>query len=218
MWGSKQQARNADEWRKRWDLTVDVDSLSLLMRCRRVPLVIELLLWLTVGWPWLVNRAVRPGRSLRLLSNVYFCGVVDNDKRLDLSNYRVRRQSLLHNITGSVASCYKSHRLPTSLRPLYYVVLLKRRDLETGGKGRSMSLKMAPFDLYDFLLIGSCKDGCMLYHFQVIWRWIIVTLKRSRKVIQTGTIRKLGCGFLYSLPIVIMAVSLTVHDIFNVKL
>jgi len=173
-------------------------------------------------WPsvdhWLVNRAVRPERSLRLLSNVYFCGVVDNDKRLDLSNYRVRRQSLLHNITGSVASCYKSHRLPTSLRPLYYVVLLKRRDLETGGKGRSMSLKMAPFDLYDFLLIGSCKDGCMLYHFQVIWRWIIVTLKRSRKVIQTGTIRKLGCGFLYSLPIVIMAVSLTVHDIFNVKL
>ena len=42
------------------------------------------------------------------------------------------------------------------------------RNLETGGKGRSMSLKMAPFDLYDFLLIGSCKDGCMLYHFQVI--------------------------------------------------
>ena len=41
------QARNADEWRKRWDLTADVDSLSLLMRCRRVPLVYELLLLLT---------------------------------------------------------------------------------------------------------------------------------------------------------------------------
>ena len=38
----------------------------------------------------------------------------------------------------------------------------------------------------------------MLYHFQVIWCWIIMTLKRSLKVIQTGTIRKLGCGFLFA--------------------
>jgi len=30
----------------------------------------------------------------------------------------------LHDITGSFASCYKSHRLPTCLRPLHYVVLL----------------------------------------------------------------------------------------------
>ena len=51
---------------------------------------------------------------------------------------------------------------------------------------------------YDFLLIGHCKYSCMLYHFQVILRWIIVTLKRSLKVIQTGTIRKLGCGFLFA--------------------
>jgi len=36
-------------------------------------------------------------------------------KRLSLS---------LHDITGSFASCYKSHRLPTCLRPLHYVVLL----------------------------------------------------------------------------------------------
>jgi len=31
--------------------------------------------------------------------------------------------TLLHNITGSVASCYKSHRLSTCLRPLNYMVL-----------------------------------------------------------------------------------------------
>jgi len=43
-----------------------------------------------------------------------------------------------------------------------------------------------------------CKYSCMLYRFQqLIWRWIIVTLKRSLKVIQTGTIRKIGCGFLF---------------------
>jgi len=43
------------------------------------------------------------------------------------------------------------------------------RDLETGGKGRSMSLKMAPFDRsYDFVLVGLCKYSCMLYRFQVI--------------------------------------------------
>jgi len=45
---------------------------------------------------------------------------------------------------------------------------------------------------------NNCKYSCILYHFQVIWRWIIVTLKRSLKVIQTGTIRKLGCGFLFA--------------------
>jgi len=44
----------------------------------------------------------------------------------------------------------------------------KRRDLETVGQGRSRSLKMAPFDRpYDFLLVGHCKDSCMLYHVQV---------------------------------------------------
>jgi len=77
----------------------------------------------------------------------------------------------------------------------------KRRDLETGGRGCSRSLKMATFDRsYDFLLVGHCKYSCwcMLYHFQVILRWIIVTLKRSLKVIQTGTIRKLGCCFLFA--------------------
>jgi len=38
----------------------------------------------------------------------------------------------------------------------------------------------------------------MLYYFQVILHWIIVTLKRSLKVIQTGTIRKLGCALLFA--------------------
>jgi len=42
------------------------------------------------------------------------------------------------------------------------------RDLETGGRGRLRSLKLAPFDVYDFLLVGHCKYSCMLYHFQVI--------------------------------------------------
>jgi len=40
-----------------------------------------------------------------------------------------------------------------------------------------------------------------------------VTLKRSLKVIQTGTIRKIS----YSSSIVTMAVSLTVYEIFSVK-
>jgi len=34
--------------------------------------------------------------------------------------------------------------------------------------------------------------SCMLCHFQVIWRWIIATLKRSLKVIKTDTIESLG--------------------------
>jgi len=50
----------------------------------------------------------------------------------------------------------------------------------------------------DFLLVGHCMYSCMLYHFQIIWRWIMMILKRSLKVIQTGTIRKIGCGFLFA--------------------
>jgi len=48
----------------------------------------------------------------------------------------------------------------------------------------------------------------------------IVTLKsglRSLKVIETGAIQKLGCGFLYSRSIVTMAVFIAVCEIFSVK-
>jgi len=91
----------------RWDLTVDVDSLSLLTRCRRVPLVLELLLWLTAGWSWVVNRTERI-----LLWSCWQRQTAGPLKRPSSSTI------FLHNRTGSVASCYKSHRLPTSLRPL----------------------------------------------------------------------------------------------------
>jgi len=73
--------------------------------------------------------------------------------------------------------------------------------LETDGRGRSRSLKMAPFDrLYTTFNWSAIVSSlcCILHHFQVMWRWIIVTLKRSLKVIQTGTIRKLGCGLLFA--------------------
>ena len=43
-----------------------------------------------------------------------------------------------------------------------------------------------------------------------------MTLKRSLKVIQTGTIRKIGCGFLFAFHSN-MAVSLTVYEIFSFK-
>jgi len=44
-----------------------------------------------------------------------------------------------------------------------------------------------------------------------------VTLKRSLKVIQTGTIRKIGCSFLFAFHSNYMAVSLTVYEIFSIK-
>jgi len=44
-----------------------------------------------------------------------------------------------------------------------------------------------------------------------------MTLNRSLEVIQTGTIRKFGCGFLFAF-MVTMAVSLTIYEIFSVKL
>jgi len=57
-------------------------------------------------------------------------------------------------------------------RTVYEIFSVKEwRNLETGGRGRSRSLKMALFDrsvIHDFLLAGHCKYSCMLYHFQVI--------------------------------------------------
>jgi len=50
----------------------------------------------------------------------------------------------------------------------------------------------------------------MLYHFQFIRHWIIMTLKRSLKVIHTGTIRKLGVVS-YSPSILSIALSLTIY-------
>jgi len=49
------------------------------------------------------------------------------------------------------------------------------RDFETGGTSRSKSLKMAPFDRAYTTFYWSASY--ILYHFRVIWRWIIVTLK-----------------------------------------
>ena len=54
----------------------------------------------------------------------------------------------------------------------------KWRDLETGGKGRprlARSLKMALFDRPCTTFYWSAIVS-ILYHFRVIWRWIIVTL------------------------------------------
>ena len=92
------------------------------------------------------------------------------------------------------------------------------RDLETGGRGRSRSFKMAPFDrlLYDFLLVGHCKYSCTLYHFHVIWRWIIVTLQGHWRSFKLEPFESLG-AVSYSPSIVTMAVSLTVYEIFSVK-
>ena len=69
--------------------------------------------------------------------------------------------------------------------------------LETGGRDRSRSLKMAPFDrsYTTFCLVGHCK---YVVPFSSYWTLNNVILKRALKVIQTGTIRKLGCGFLFT--------------------
>ena len=64
-------------------------------------------------------------------------------------------------------------------RTVFEIFSIKKwRDLETGDRGRSRSLKMASFDRYDFLLVGHSKYSSVLYHFRVIWRSIIVTLKK----------------------------------------
>jgi len=52
------------------------------------------------------------------------------------------------------------------------------------------------------VLVCHCKYSSILYRFWVIWRWIISwpwnVGQRSLKVIQTSTIRNLGCSFLFA--------------------
>ena len=122
MWGCKQQARNADEWRKRWDPTADDDSLSLLTRCRRVPLVHELL-WLTVGWSKLANRAVRLDRSSSSIERKLLWSRWQQKHDWSYQRPSLSTNTLLRNITGSIVSCYKSNRHSICLRPLNNVVL-----------------------------------------------------------------------------------------------
>jgi len=76
-------------------------------------------------WWWLVVCSDEmPTAAYDLKEPCFFCGVIDNTNTAG----PIKRPSsstitFLHHITGSVASCYKSHRLSTSLRPLNSVVL-----------------------------------------------------------------------------------------------
>jgi len=52
-------------------------------------------------------------------------------------------------------------------RTIYEIYSIKElSDLETGGRGLSRSLKMAPFEfrqiIYNFLLVGHCKYSSTL--------------------------------------------------------
>jgi len=74
-----------------------------------------------------------------------------------------------------------------NLLNLYFITRSSWRDLEIWVWGRSMSLKMAPFDtdhIYDFLLVRHCKYSSILYHFRVIWSYNIMTLKSRLGVTQ----------------------------------
>jgi len=83
------------------------------------PLVLELLLWLTVGWP----LTCQPRQN----DLCVFCRTYTSVESLALAGPIIRPSSStiasLHDITGSFTSCYKSHRLQTRLRLLQNVVL-----------------------------------------------------------------------------------------------
>jgi len=71
-------------------------------------------------------------------------------------------------------------------------------DLEIWVWGRSRSLKMDPFDrqctTFYWSAIVTIGLSCIIF---VLFDVNIVTLKSGLAVIQTGTIRKLVCGFIF---------------------
>ena len=105
-------------------------TLFLPTRCRRVPLV-HGLLWLT-----LVDPAL-PTSSYDQKDLCVFCRTRSRWQQNTAGPIKRPSSStntFLHNITGSVASCYKFHRLSTSLRqfwdPLFISVTVKASNFK----------------------------------------------------------------------------------------
>jgi len=75
-------------------------------------------------------------------------------------------------------------------------------DLECGLEVTQGHWKWHCWINYDFLLVSHCKYCSILYQLRVIWHWIILWPSnlgyRSLKITETGTIRKLGYGFLFA--------------------
>jgi len=100
---------------------------------------------------------------------------------------------------GAVSYSHSIVTLAVSLT-VYEIFSVKEwRDLETGVRGGSRSLKMAPFDrsrtTFCWSAIVNIAASCTIVK-------LYLTLNncdlRSLKVIQTGIIRKIGCGFLFA--------------------
>ena len=81
----------------------------------------------------------------------------------------------------------------------FYVRKIPRTYIHTYWYGPTLQRRM---DLEWFYSITRRKNfvggACAPPSAILVWRWIITTLKMSLKVIQTGTIQNLGCGFLFA--------------------
>ena len=78
------------------------------------------------------------------------------------------------------------------------------RDFEKWGRGRSRSLEMAPFDRPYFIGPPLYISNYLVPFLRYLTLKNIVTLKSGLEIteghskFQTGTIRKIGCGFLFA--------------------
>ena len=90
----------------------------------------------------------------------------------------------------------------------------------------SSSFKLVPFDSLDgvsyspsMVTVAVSVAVCEIFSVKE-WRDLENQVRgrsRSLKIIQTGTIQKLGCSFLFAFHSNYGAVSLTVYEIFSVK-
>ena len=113
---------------------------SLPTRRRRTPLVLELPLWLTVGW----SQTCQPCRTTRkiFVSSVKRISLWSRwqQKRLTSQTAEVVNNRFTPQYNRFFFFCYKSYRLSTRLRLLHYIVLLTRLQCVVQSSSSRISL------------------------------------------------------------------------------
>ena len=179
----------------------DIDHFAVIcmLFCIRLPNFIKIGTSTAEIWRHIDFSRWRP-RRLNTTSGFLFVGATPSEDQ----NLSANQISSTYLNTRLRYNYFRFWKKTSAILEFYFRFRSRpiRRNLHVWGRTRSS--KMARFDrtcmTFYWSAIGNYSS--ILYHSRVIWRWIISwpwnLAKRSLKIIETGAIRKLGCGFLFA--------------------